>query len=103
MVRGVRDGTLTRNGNFGLRTRITKSSDNAWNVGHRAAAPLLKVTAACGLAGALLAIIIGFSFRGNDSNGSLITLAVLGAGYIVVIALIVAAARVADRAAENQI
>lgn len=34
-------GALGRNGVIGIRTKVTKSSDLAWKVGHRAAGPWL--------------------------------------------------------------
>lgn len=36
------NGTNSRNDGSGIRTQATKTSDAAWNAGHKAAVPLLR-------------------------------------------------------------
>lgn len=44
-------GALGRNGVIGIRTKVTKSSDLAWKVGHRAAGPWLLAATWIGFVG----------------------------------------------------
>jgi hypothetical protein len=54
----IKSGALPRNGDFGIRTRLTKSSDESWDAAHKAALPLLSLTAWVALSLGLLTIAI---------------------------------------------
>lgn len=49
--RSISKSELARNEVFGLRTRATLASDDAWNAGHQSARPYLKATAVIGVIG----------------------------------------------------
>lgn len=50
-------GTLPRNGFAGIRTRKTMTSDEAWNVGHRAAAGYTAAAGVASIGGGVAAIL----------------------------------------------
>ncbi|WP_293829372.1 SdpI family protein [uncultured Corynebacterium sp.] len=53
------NGTNSRNDGFGIRTQATRTSDAAWNAGHRAAAPLLRAFGVLDILFALILVVIG--------------------------------------------
>ena len=59
LCRRTVNGTNSRNGGFGIRTQATRTSDAAWNAGHRAAAPLLRAFGVLDILFALLLVVIG--------------------------------------------
>ncbi|MDN8624935.1 MULTISPECIES: SdpI family protein [Corynebacterium] len=90
-------GKVPRNSAIGIRTTETKKSDEGWNVGHRAAARILKRT---GIVALILTAALLFSsfFRGEMSVVA-VTCGVLG--YVVVIGGLCWAAVVANNAAKE--
>ena len=58
LATACRTGTLPRNGVVGVRTKATMSSDEAWDAGHRAAAPALRRTAWFGLVLIAITVIV---------------------------------------------
>ncbi len=93
LARAAASDALRRNGAAGIRTRATMASDAAWFAGHRAAAPTVRnaawAAAACAAWGAGLAVV-----------SLMLSAAMLGVGYVVVITLLVTAARRASAAAD---
>lgn len=51
-------GQLPRNGLVGIRTRSTRRSDAAWEAGHRAAAPTLRISGVAALVLVALALVM---------------------------------------------
>lgn len=104
--RSVIAGALSRNGAMGIRTKATKSSDEAWERGHRAALPwLLATVATAGLpavAAVALAIVSGIADGEASSVTGIggITFAVVS--YINLMTFGVIGAVVADRAAKSE-
>lgn len=92
-------GTLARNDAVGIRTKATKSSDAAWDAGHRAAVPAMRATAWFGAATVLIGVVVAFIVRPGETPGAEITVPVVG--FLGEIVGTVAAARVADRAART--
>ncbi|MBY0794352.1 SdpI family protein [Corynebacterium parakroppenstedtii] len=90
-------GKVPRNAAIGIRTAETKKSDEGWNVGHRAAEPILKRT---GIVALILtgALLFSSFFRGEMSVVA-VTCGVLG--YVVVISGLCWAAVVANNAAKE--
>lgn len=101
LVREIKSGTLARDGGFGLKTRKTKASDAAWNAGHRAASPYVRVTSYVALASAVLVIILCIALREDGDRGNNVTLIALGFGYVATVGMLVISARVADKAASS--
>lgn len=89
------EGSLTRNGAIGIRTKETLRSDEAWRAGHEAAGPVVKKTARIGfvLAAALGATLL---FRAALPASALVC---GGLGYAVVIGGTLRAAVTANQAA----
>jgi uncharacterized membrane protein len=93
---GISAGSLSPNGLLGIRTRATRSSDEAWYVGHRAAQPVLRLTGLACLASMAGLLVLGTTSAGDD----VVVLAGLASYAVVVLLLVVAAVR-ADRAARG--
>ncbi|GAA4891196.1 SdpI family protein [Streptomonospora salina] len=95
------NGSLARNSAIGLRTRATTSSDAAWDASHAAAAPWLRACAYSGYAAGALTVAgtVAAAVAGVPRPGAL--LIVPGVGFAAVLALIVTAGVVADRAGRD--
>lgn len=74
-------GALGRNDVIGIRTKVTKSSDLAWKVGHRAAGPWLLAATWIGFVGGSLTICAGVAGAVSDVRGPAL-LVVPAAGFL---------------------
>jgi hypothetical protein len=74
MVRRTAAGAFKRNHVYGLRLASTLASDEAWDAGHRAALPHLKVSGWFGVVMTVItvALILGFVVSGNDVPEALV-------------------------------
>ena len=100
MAHMTRLGQLERNGVIGLRTKATKSSDRAWQVGHDAARPMLLLTSITAAATAVVLIAAGGLHDDPNAQNAVPTWSLI-VGYAVVVLLLTAAGVVADRAAKG--
>lgn len=64
------NGTNSRNDGSGIRTQATKTSDAAWNAGHKAAVPLLRTF---GFLDILFALLLATTGRGGLRCGTSVT------------------------------
>ncbi|WP_435299098.1 SdpI family protein [Timonella sp. A28] len=92
----IKDESLQRNGDFGIRTKHTKQSDEAWVAGHKAALPLIFVTELFGIVIGLLTVLVGFL---SSSEG--VVLVCAGMGYVGLFSLLVVMTRRANHAAQG--
>ena len=101
LVPQIYAGDLRRNHLFGMRTKATLSSDEAWEVGHRAALPYLVFACIAGVV-AIIAALGTFVFANVSSGAGEITLAAIPIAAFTgqVIALITGCVA-ADRAAKS--
>lgn len=91
-----RSGAVQRNSFVGIRTQKTLRSDAAWTAGHRAASPYLVGAATVSvLSGAGLAII------GTTGTAEAAGHVVASSGFFVVLAVALAGAVAAGRAADQ--
>lgn len=94
-----RSGRLSRNQLLGVRTRATLSSDEAWELGHHAAEPSLKVASQLGFgAGAITALLAAWS-QTSAGMPSWPTLVLSILGFAGTIAAMLLGSRAADLAA----
>lgn len=84
LVTQIKSDSLPRNGDFGIRTKHTKSSDDAWEAAHKASLPLLVLTAWVALSLGLLTIVVSLI-----SNMEWTLFVFVGVGYVVLISLTV--------------
>ncbi len=91
-------GTLPRNGAIGIRTKATKSSDAAWDAGHRAAVPIMRWTTWFGLLMTAVTVIAVIVLHPGDEPGWEVSAPILG--LLGVFAGLMAAAVFANRAAK---
>jgi uncharacterized membrane protein len=95
VTRAAAAGELPRNGLVGIRTRKTQRDDAAWQAGHAAATPLVRVvTIVCFAASGL--ILVGAAVT---QEPAVVGAAALSAAVAIVV-LMLRAARVAGRAAD---
>lgn len=90
-----RSGTLSANRVFGLKTKHTLASSEAWTAGHRAAGSILWGTVAIALAGAIttgLLLALGNSQVAGVAGWI---------GVLINVGLLVYATRVANKAART--
>jgi len=94
-VRAVTAGTLPVNGLLGLRTPATKRTQAAWDAGHRAAEPGLRVLVLVTVAAAVMPLpfAVGLGYRSDRAATEI----ALGLGYAAVIGLLLVIAGIADR------
>lgn len=94
LVGSMRSGSLGRNAAVGLRTRATMASDEAWLKGHAAAVPQMLRAACSGWLLLAASVVCSALFRPP------VGFAVAGAGYLLVIGWLLAAAVTGHRAAK---
>lgn len=99
MVSACASGSLPRNGAVGIRTKATKSSDAAWDAGHRAAVPAMRRTAWFGSAAVVLTVLLLVIARPGENPGWEVAVPVIG--FVGVVAGLCGAGVVADRAAKK--
>jgi len=94
------NGTNSRNDGFGIRTQATKTSDAAWNAGHKAAVPLLRTFGFLDILFALLLIVIGILAPDISARLGitirLIAYAMAGGGFLIAVKKADAAARASN-------
>lgn len=97
LCRKTVNGTNSRNSGFGIRTQATRTSDAAWNAGHRAAVPLLQAFGILDILFALLLVVIGLLAPNISARLGitirLIAYAVAGSGFFIAVKKADAAAR----------
>ena len=93
-------GKLDRNSAIGIRTKATRSSDSAWLAGHRAAGPLLFVTAITGYGAGLTSIVIAVTAMATEGDNPAVMVAPI-VGYVAVVTLLITAASVANSSARS--
>lgn len=91
-ARKAASGSLERNWAMGLRTRKLMASDEAWEIGHRAAAPTLMWAAAT-------SVLAGAAVVPQKDDGAAGTIITLG-GAFVLLTLVLLSVRRAHRALE---
>lgn len=94
LVGSMRSGSLRRNAVVGLRTSATLVSDEAWLTGHAAAVPQMARAARSGWLLLAASVLCAALFRPP------VGFAVAGAGYLLVIGWLLAAAVTGHRAAK---
>ncbi len=100
MNRQVQAGDLRNNGLFGIRTKATRSSDAAWQAGHLAAVPAIKV--AYRLAYALFAVVLVLAVVLQATvKKSPLPFVLAAVGLVIVLGVLLRAAVTADRAARQ--
>lgn len=93
-------GTISRNSAVGIRTRATQSSDQAWQAGHRAAAPWLYASAAVGVSVGVVSIALSATLAAQGRTSAAVLVVPLG-GAVVAMAVLVWATLKADGAARS--
>ncbi|MCG7291329.1 SdpI family protein [Corynebacterium afermentans] len=100
LCRKTVNGTNSRNDGFGIRTQATRTSDAAWNAGHRAAVPLLRAFGILDILFALLLVVIGLLAPDIGARLGitirLIAYAVAATGFFIAVKKADAAARVVN-------
>jgi len=94
----VASGDLGRNSAIGIRTKATMASDDAWEAGHAAAAPMLTVTHLTAYTAGAITLVIGVASTMTDV-GRPVAIAVPLCGVGAVLTLLVMAASKANSAA----
>lgn len=101
LVPQIHAGDLSRNSLVGMRTKATLSSDEAWEVGHRASLRYLVFACIAGIV-AIIAALGTFVFADVSSGAGEITLAAIPiAAFTGQIVAIIAGGVAADRAAKT--
>lgn len=99
LVGAIRSGGLDRNGMVGIRTSATLLSEEAWQAGHRAAVPRLRLAGMVGLLLGGLSVPIGVIALVMGQEPPVGLLAVPVGGLTVEIVLLLMATTRAHRAA----
>nr|WP_272923896.1 SdpI family protein [Streptomyces sp. SID3343] len=96
----VASGSIQRNSAIGIRTKATMSSDNAWEAGHAAAAPLLTATYLTAYAAGAITAAITVAAKLSDIEKPA-AIAIPVAGIAAVLALLSVSAVKANSAART--
>ncbi|MEU6110780.1 SdpI family protein [Streptomyces albidoflavus] len=94
----IATGTVPRNYGAGIRTRATMSSERAWQAGHAAAGPRLRLSYLTAYGAGALSLLVSLVLALLDAAHPVV-LVVPAAGMAAALGLLVAAARKADGAA----
>ncbi|RKT82830.1 SdpI/YhfL protein family protein [Saccharopolyspora antimicrobica] len=95
--RSVASGNLKRNGMLGIRTKVTMSSDEAWEAGHLAAWPWTRAGVWVGYSSAAVTAMIATG-QLIAGTGSPLLLLLPAAGLVVVVVLMLLGTRDANAA-----
>ncbi len=101
VTRQAARGSLDVNGGVGIKTTWTKSSSQAWEVGHRAALPWVRRCAVLCLATAVLALVLVVVGADDPLLGQTIPVALVIVGYGGLLVLMVVATTAANRAVRS--
>lgn len=94
-------GKLPLNSSIGLRTTRTKSSEEAWQAGHRAALPHTKVACVVAIATAVLSVVAAIVANTQDSHpAAVVSVVLIIGGYVGFVGLLFVAMRAANRAVD---
>lgn len=98
VTRQASQGAIDVNAALGIRTKSTRSSQQAWEVAHRAALPWVAVAAVVGVSTAVFSVtsLVLASTVGSSEAAPVV---VLIAGYVGLLVLLFVATSVANRAA----
>ncbi|TLP94078.1 SdpI family protein [Nesterenkonia salmonea] len=102
MAAQVKSGKLTRNYVWGLRTRKLQSSDEAWDIGHRAAQPHLYALAYWTY-GAMAACVLGALVVRSEEAAGVFIMVVIGGFTAAVLIHAWRAVVVAHRAVDQRL
>lgn len=102
LASATRRGTLEPNALFGLRTKATRSSPEAWKAGHQAASTLVETTAYTCAGFCTLIVIVGIA-ASHDRSYEVASWIIVGAAYCVCATMLTAAGIRADRAARRHL
>lgn len=97
VTRSASRGAIEVNAAIGIRTRLTGSSQLAWEAGHLAALPLASAACALAVIGAtasVAAIVLADAFGTSGAAAVVIVVA----GYVGFLVTVILAARAANRA-----
>ncbi len=100
MNRQVQAGDLSNNGVFGIRTKATRSSDAAWQAGHLAAVPAIRVAYRLAYAWFALVLVLAVVLQVTVKQSPL-PFVVAAVGLVIVLGISLRAAVTADRAARQ--
>lgn len=95
-------GSLEKNSAVGLRTRVTKSSDVAWEAGHKAAAPWLLACAYTGYFSSALTIVFAVLAAVGGFSGVGVMI-IPAAGFVAVVVILISATVIAHRSGKEAI
>lgn len=94
------EGTLDVNGGVGIKTRLTRSSQQAWEIGHRAALPWVRRCALLCLGTGVLALV-SFLVAEGPLLGQTVPVFVLIVGYGGLVVLLARGTVAANRAVRS--
>ncbi len=100
MNRQVQAGDLSNNGVFGIRTKATRSSDAAWEAGHLAAVPVIRVGYWLAYSWFAMVVVLAIVLQATVKQSPLPFL-LAAVGLVLVLGVLVRAAVTANRAAKQ--
>lgn len=100
MNRQVQAGDLSNNGAFGIRTKATRSSDAAWQAGHLAAVPAIRIAYRLAYAWFAVVLVLAIVLQATVKTSPL-PFVLAAVGLMIVLGVSLRAAVTADRAAKQ--